>query len=204
MLKIAKMRCALVIATATAFFVTPAHAEDDAFIDYQVKPGDTLYALSQQYLQGANASLKVQRLNRVSDPRKLPVARVLKIPRELLRSQRIELRVAGFSGPVQVAGRTPVVGSVLGEGEVITTGRSGFVSFSAANGAKVSLPSNTSARLLKARRYLLGDILDMDFSILSGRGNAVSPKLGPQGRMRMHTPSARGRRLTPSDSIPTS
>ena len=190
MLKIAKMRCALALAAAAAFFVVPAHANDDGFIDYEVKSGDTLYELSKRYLNGPNASQKVQKINRLADPRKLPIARVLKIPRELLRSERIELRVEGFSGPVQVAGRTPVVGSVLGEGEVITTGRSGFVTFSAANGAKVSLPSNTRARLMKARRYLLDDILDMDFSILSGRGNAVSPKLGPQGRMRMHTPSA--------------
>ncbi|WP_284126434.1 FecR domain-containing protein [Parerythrobacter aestuarii] len=190
MYKFATLQILLAACCACLFGAAPAHAQDDDFITYQVKKGDTLYGLGQEYLRGDAAAEQVRRINRVANPRLLPVARELKIPRDLLRFEDVQLRVAGFSGPVEVNGEAPALNRVLGEGQTVATGRAGFVSFRATNGAQVSLPSNTRARLMRARRYLLGDILDVDFAILSGRGEAVSPKLKAQGRMRMRTPTA--------------
>lgn len=168
---------------------SPVSAQDDGHVTYEVKAGDTLYDFGRQYLRSDSAVLRLQRLNRVADPRRLPIRQVLRIPREMLRYTPVELRVAGFSGQVDVAGNAPSVGAVLGEGQIVTTGRGGFVSFRATNGGEVSLPSNTRARLLRARRYVLGDMLDVDFAVLGGRGEAKAPKLKTGERFRLRTPT---------------
>ncbi|UIP06875.1 FecR domain-containing protein [Erythrobacter sp. SDW2] len=167
----------------------PLRAQDEETVSYAVKKGDTLYGLARLYLTSDGAALRVQRLNRIAEPRRLPVGKQLRIPRELLRYTPVELRVAGFSGQVDIAGRVPAVGAVLNERQIVTTGRGGFVSFRAANGGEVALPSNTRAQLLRARRYLLGDLLDVDFAVLGGRGEAKAPKLRSGERFRLRTPT---------------
>lgn len=168
----------------------PVRAQADGFVTYEVKRGDTLYGLSRLYMIRDADALRVQRVNRIANPRRIPVGKRLNIPREVLRYVNVELRVAGFSGPVSMAGGAPAVGTVLGEGEIVTTGRAGFVSFRATGGGEVSLPSNTRARLLRARRYVLGDLLDIDFAILAGRGETRVPSLREGERFRLRTPAA--------------
>ena len=178
---------ALLIGTSVA--IVPLRAEDDGFVTYEVKQGDTLFGLSRQYLTSEAAAVQVQRLNRIANPRRLPVRQELKIPRDLLRFAPVQLRVAGFSGRVDVAGNVPTVGTILAEGQTVTTGRGGFVSFSASNGGEIALPSNTRARLVRARRYVLGNLLDVDFAVLGGRGEAKAPKLKSGERFRLSTPT---------------
>lgn len=167
-----------------------AQTDNDGPISYQVKPGDTLYGLARQYLRNDAAAREVQQLNRVRNARRLPVGKTIDIPRRLLRYQPVELTITAFSGPVRVDGAAPQVGASLREGQVITTGRNGFVSFRSGFGARFSMPSNSTMRLDRARKYLLGGILDVDFAVLKGRGSAGSPKLNAQDRLRMRTPKA--------------
>lgn len=82
------------------------------------------------------------------------------------------------------------MGATLNEGQVIATGRNGFISFRSNFGGRFSMPSNSSIRLERARRYLLNSILDVDFVVLSGRGSAGSPSLKDQDRLRLGTPKA--------------
>lgn len=180
---------ALLLAASLAS-AAPVAAEDEGYVTYDVQRGDTLYELDQRFLDGRNSLAQLQRVNGVRDPRSLPVDRPLKFPRDLLKFEDVQLRLAGFSGPVRINGQAPQVGTRLEEGQTITTGRNAFVSFQAPSGAKVSLPSNTTARLMRARRYVLGDTLDVDFAILNGRGEASAPKLKRNERFRMRTPTA--------------
>lgn len=168
----------------------PALAQDDPPVIYRVKAGDTLSSLARAYLRPQAKLRELQRLNQVRNPRRLPVGKALKLPREWLRYRPVELRVAAFSGPVRIAGRAPQVGMELSEGEVVTTARNGFVSLSASTGARFSLPSNSRVRLVRARQYLLGDIVDVDFAVESGRGEVNSPRLKEQDRLRLRTPVA--------------
>lgn len=190
-LRVAVWPLAALLAIALALLgpATGLAAQDEGEVAYEVKAGDTLYDLARRYFRNEQAALRVQRLNRVADPRRLPVRTTLRIPRELLRFTPVELRVAGFSGPVDLGGRSPAVGAVLGEGQVVTTGRGGFVSFRATDGGEISLPSNTMARLIRARRYVLGNLLDVDFAVLGGRGEAKAPKLKSGERYRLRTPT---------------
>lgn len=190
MLAPVRFLAAALVTIACAFLLsTPLRAQDDGVVAYEVKQGDTLYGLARQYLVNDAAALKLQKFNKIANARRLPVGKQLRIPRGLLRYSPVQLRVAGFSGQVDVAGRPPALGIVLGEGQTVTTGRGGFISFQATNGGEIALPSNTKARLLYARRYVLGNLLDVDFAVLGGRGEAKAPKLRSGERFRLRTPT---------------
>ena len=79
---------------------------------------------------------------------------------------------------------------MLNEGERIVTRRNGFVTLMTSDGKRISLPSNTTARLIRARRYTLGETIDIDFEVESGRARARSPRLNEEDRLRMRTPLA--------------
>jgi hypothetical protein len=182
--------CCAVILLAGLVPGAPARAEEDGPITYRVEQGDTLYGIAKRFLKSDAAAREVQKLNKVRNPRRLPVNSQLDIPRNLLRYRPVDLTIAAFSGPVRIDGAAPQVGASLNEGQVITTGRNGFISFRSGFGARFSMPSNSIMRLDRARKYLLGDILDVDFAVLTGRGSAGSPKLKEQDRLRMRTPKA--------------
>lgn len=180
-----------VLAAVLAFVLAPAlHAQDDPPLVYRVQAGDTLYALADRYLDGRNVVARVQSLNRVANPRRLKIGSTLRIPRELARYEDISLRVRKFSGPVRIAGRAASVGSLLAEGTEVQTGANGFVSFGGADGSLITIPSSSRARLVRARRYFLGQTLDVDFAVLGGRGAIQAPKLRDQERFRVRTPLA--------------
>jgi len=177
--------CALALS-----FTVPAFAQGNDHLVYRVKAGDTLYSLAQRYFTSQQANTEVARLNRIWNPRQIPIGKLLRVPRKLLKFKPVTLRVQSFSGPVQLSRSTPVVGKALPEGARIETGANGFISFLGDRSTIVSLPSNTTARLLRARIYELGNTLDVDFEIAQGRGEVVAPKLKKDERFRIRTPIA--------------
>lgn len=184
----------LTMAVSSVVAVAPAQARNADVILYEVKRGDTLIALARSYFISDRHIAAVQRINSIRNPRRIPVGKQLKLPRNFLRYDMVPLQVRAFSGPVQLVadGRTgqAALGAQLGEGDEISTGRSGFVSLTGVDGARVSLPSNSRARIVSARRYLLGEILDVDVRILDGRGNVIAPKLKDGERFNVGTPVA--------------
>lgn len=161
---------------------------------YVMRAGDTLNSLAGQYFISAAAAGEVQRLNRIADPRRIPVGTRLTIPRRLLRSAPIELRLQAFSGPVSVnhQGQTiaPRVGLVLPEGSAIVTGANGFASIAAADGSRISLPSNSEARFARSRRYLIDRTADIDVDVRRGRTEVRAAPQTPGGSFRVRTPVA--------------
>ncbi len=178
------------VAAALVLVASPAVASSDEYVTYTVKRTDTLYGIADRYLINRQSALQVQRLNRIRNARRLRINRELRIPRNLLSSQPVLLTVAALSGNVLIDGQAPAIGTVLREGEAVTTGSNGFVSFTTSYGGRVSLPTNTSAVLQSARRYTLGNALDVDFRLRRGRVNTQSPRLNPQDRLQMSTPLA--------------
>ena len=178
------------LAALASMATAPAHAQDDGYVEYTVKQDDTLYGIAGDYLINSQSALEVQRINGIRDARRMPINRTLLIPRRLLGYESVELNVLAFSGSVEIAGQAPLVGQTLSEGQLIRTRGNGFVSFAARFGGRITVPSNTSARLVKARRYKLGNALDVDFEVIRGRANAISPTLEGGDRLRMRTPVA--------------
>lgn len=187
---------ALIAAAFSVSVMAPATADarDDNSVRYTIKSGDTLLGLAQKYFVSSNAYRRVQTINRISNPRSIPVGKVLRIPRNLLKSRPAQLSVLKFSGPVQISTRSgsaaPKVGNPVPEGAELFTGRGGFLSLKGAVGSSVSIPSQSQIRVLRARRILLTNTLDVEFKILKGRGSFSPPKLKRNGRYRVRTPVA--------------
>lgn len=168
---------------------SPSDKEDGPLV-YVVRQGDTLLDISRRYLTSPSAIAPVQKLNAIGNDRAIPVGTRLRLPREFLRFRPVELAVVAFSGPVRIAGRDASLGATVAEGAVISTGPNGFVSVGGKFGGRFAIPSNSSARVKAARRYVLGNTLDIDIAIEKGRATAESPKLQRDDRLRLRTPVA--------------
>lgn len=180
--------CLLFVISA---FPQAAHAQSaDGVVTYRMAAGDTLTSINDRYLSGRGGVSTLARINRISNPRRIPVGTVIRLPRGLLAWRSAGLVVRSFSGPVDINGVSPQIGMALNEGAVIRTGLNGFVSFQSADGAAVSLPSNSRARLERARIYRLRNLRDIEFRILNGRGAIQAPTLRDEERFRTSTPVA--------------
>lgn len=167
-----------------------ASAQDDEYVTYRMEAGDTLYALEEDFLRGGNAVARVALLNRIYNPRRIPIGTVIRLPRELLDYEDAGLTVYSFSGPVTIGNQPAAQEMALRENAVVQTGAGGFVSFRAADGGTISLPSNTTARLERSRIYRLRNLRDVEFHILRGRGEVDAPTLRDDERWRTSTPVA--------------
>ena len=81
----------LAATTASAALSAPVSQPDgpavsDPPVSYMVRKGDNLYDLALHYMRRLADYRIVQKLNHVRDPRRLPIAHTLLIPRALLRS----------------------------------------------------------------------------------------------------------------------
>ncbi len=169
-------------------------AAPDGFVSYKVKPADTLYHLTKDYLINAAALEEVRRINRVRNPRLMQVGKTLRIPRRLLKHKPAKLSVESFSGRVTLRNRRGTIAAKRGlsllEGVEIATGRNSFVAIAGDGNSSVSIPSNSRVRIIDARRYLINDQIDVQLRVLEGRGEVIAPKVRGDGRYRVGTPIA--------------
>lgn len=177
-----------------ASFPVASHAsspDDDAAVKYVVRKGDNLIALGNRYLASPLSYRTVQRRNRISNPRAIPVGTILLIPRNLLKYRPASARLVSVRGQVVAGAAAASVGQTIGEGSNITTGPSSFVTMLLNDGSRVSLPSNSDVRIRRLRHYVLGDSLDYDFDIAKGgvRSTVVKHK-SADDRYRVRTPKA--------------
>lgn len=180
---------ALAMASPVVAYAQAAPADSQT---YTMQAGDTLIVLAQRYFVSEAAALEVQRLNRIANARRIPVGTRISIPRRLLRSVPVELRLQSFSGPVAIHHRgqniAPRVGLVLPEGSAIVTGPNGFASVAAADGSRISFPSNSEAHFARLRRYLIDRAADIDVDVRRGRTDVRAAPQTPGGTFRVTTP----------------
>ncbi|MEO1731375.1 MAG: FecR domain-containing protein [Pseudomonadota bacterium] len=171
--------------------VSVAQAKEPEHITYIVEPGDTLLQIARDYMISADDWPQVQTLNEVGNPRKLAIGKALRLPRALLRYNDVRLQVRYFAGQVFTDGSPVAQQEFLNPGSRVTTGANGFVTFESPEfGGRVSLPSNSAARLVVARRYILNETLFVDFEIERGRGTIFSPPLDTDDQLLLTTPRA--------------
>lgn len=190
-LMLALLACAAALALSIP---TTASARGTEYVRYTVKSGDTLLGLANKYFKTANAYRQVQRINGIADPRRMPVGKVLRIPRNVLKTKPAKLEVASASGPVQIRSgsgtKNAKTGQTIRRGDQLVTGRGGFLSLQGVSGSRVTIPSQSHVKVLSAHRILLTDALDVEFDIVKGRGAFSPPKLKSNGRYRVRTPVA--------------
>ncbi|MBB5684276.1 FecR domain-containing protein [Sphingobium boeckii] len=151
----------------------PIASAPAAEASYRVKKGDTLFDLAEDYFIRPADYRLVQRLNKVTDPRRLPVDRNLRIPRRLLRTVGVEGQIIAFRGEVSILSAGQKQGVAIGhrvrEGMVIVTGAKAFVTMALPDGSRVSLPSNSRVGVGRLRQTLLTRDVERAFHLQGGR-----------------------------------
>lgn len=165
-------------------------------IEYGVRKGDNLFTLAQQSLVRPESYRAVQRINQITDPRRIPVGTVLRIPVDLLKAEPLSARIVAVRGNVvvQQAGRqlSPSVGSEITPGAAIETGADGFVTLQLPNGSRTSMPTRTRMRITRLHRIALTGSIDYDFAVEGGKVETSASPLGKDrnNRFRIRTPRA--------------
>jgi hypothetical protein len=179
-------RVAPAIAAPTETAVVPPAAT------YVTQSGDTLIALADRALVRQDQWRTVARLNKVGDPRLLPVGKSLAIPSALLRREPFDARISAFSGQVRLDPAQPVaIDTMIPAGTIVETGANSFVTLALADGSKVTLPSQSRLRIDRMDRVALDGRVDRGFTILSGKGDFnVSRRERPADRFLVKTPVA--------------
>lgn len=162
-------------------------AADD--VQLLVKPGDTLIAISQRYLDRPARWPALQTLNKVADEHRLVPGSTLRLPARWLRWSAGTVEVIHVQGEVRDgSGGAIVAGRRLAEGETIDTGE-GLLTLRLGSGATVLFPPGSRARLGQLRSVpgtgLERNAIDLE------RGDAESrvPPLRQSGsRYEIRTP----------------
>ena len=168
---------------------TRAVAADEEPLPYTMQQGDMLLTLARQYMMKEADYLVVQRLNRVADPRRIPIGTVLMIPPAILRTEPVTAEIASFRGAVTVDGKDAVVGAKVAEGMRVETGPSAFVTIRMPDASAISLPSQSRILVTRLRRISLTGSIDDDFKLEAGRARmSVTPFKDPGSKFRVTTP----------------
>lgn len=155
----------------------PTTAGDDEYV-HVVAAGDTLIALGRRYLADPTQWPQLQRVNRVREPRRLPIGLDLRIPLRLMRLEPVPAALlaasGGFSGtePAAAGGRT-----LATDGELVTDG-DGSVTLRLVDGTELRLRGSSRLRLQDSHR-------------LSGTGQVRSGVRLEQGRAEVKAQPAR-------------
>lgn len=189
---------AALLLTPASASATPPAAQIAAPADpvlYTIRAGDNLYVLAQRYFTRIEDYIRVQRLNRVRDPYRLPVGRALRIPRAMLRYEKLAATVIACRGQIEVrsGGQNRAVrqGGTVVEGDRIFTAENSFISLRLPDGSVVSLPSRSAVGVRRLRRILLTGGIERLFMLEKGQAlESVTPANNADDSFRVSTPVA--------------
>lgn len=184
------------LAAFLAFAAIPAFAQAPAtgVYRYKVKAHDTFSALAAQYLVSERKWRELQSLTRVRDPRRLPAGLELAIPMSWLRYTNEPAKLTGFRGAVIVEWQGKQVGPTLGmaiaEGAGVATGPNSSATLILADRSRITLPSQTSVKVVSLRRLVIAGSVDYRFKLEQGKVQTqVSPVAQPHGHYIIDTPT---------------
>jgi len=168
---------------------------DNARVEYVFKRGDTLIDLAHKYMRKRSDYVAVQRLNRIANPRFIPVGKTVSIPFRLLKYRKSEASLSAFRGNVSIVrgGQAikPARGLDIAEGSRLATAAGSFLTLQLEDGSRISMPSNSKMRLTRLRHILLTDSVDYELAVDNGRVRSkITPFDKKYDRYRVRTPVA--------------
>ena len=193
---------AMCVAWATAIalslaltFASRAGAADE--IRYAVRAGDNPWNLTERYLAGVDYWPRIQRLNGIADPTRLPPGLVLRIPVAWLRGTEAQVQVIASHGDVSrtttdAARFEPLAGAVaLASGSHVRTGADSHVTLQFVDGSRVLVLPGSELAIARSMRlpFGAGTVIQLDL-IRGAVENLVRPREGPGGRFEIRTPAA--------------
>ncbi|MEW5754750.1 MAG: FecR domain-containing protein [Pseudomonadota bacterium] len=183
---------ALTCVLAPFIFDKPASASDWI---YTVRPGDTLWDVSGEYLQDFDLVEALQSLNGVEDPKRLQPGTRLRVPVHWLRVQPAPVRVLHVEGEAQLDNEARLAsltqGMELRAGDAVQTGPNATVTLLFADGSHMVLRANSRLEFDTLRAYGKTGMVDTRARLLRGRAESdVKPIREPAGRFEIWTPAA--------------
>lgn len=160
----------------------PAAAQDDEYIVYRLKAGDTLLALVAQYMQGPDALRQIVKVNGIRNPNFVPVEFALKIPRQLIKHEPSSATVSRLncSNITRLAGDSAVslqVGDSLVEGHVVRIPGGCQMAVTLQDNSVLRMLSGAVIQFKTLRRNILEQSPEVRLVLLDGR-----IEMGVQGR----------------------
>ncbi len=136
---------------------------------YRVVKGDSLYSVARTYLAPEVSWQKLQRFNRVANPRRLAPGRELRLPVAWLRAEATVATVAFIRGPARRERGTaePVTlsaGDTLQPGDLLVTDADSSVTLQLADASRVLVSGGSRVR--------------MESLLALGRSGVISSRLG--------------------------
>ena len=178
---------ALLATSLQAKSVVKTAAETDT-ITYTMKRGDTLIGIADRHFTRPADYKQVQSLNAIRNPYAIATGKVIRIPRNLLKYRAIAITIASARGPVTMNTAPARSGLSVVEGATLRTGAQGFASLSFDNASRVSLPSNSTLIVRRARVYQIDNSRDVELELVSGgMRSKVSPFTAANDRDRVRT-----------------
>lgn len=164
---------------------------------YRVRPGDNLWELSARHLRTDVDWRRLQQLNRIADPYRLPPGTLLRFPVSWLRIEPAKARLVALRGAVraQVSARAGVAaasqGLRLSIGGWLETGPGASATLEFADGSRLMLMDNSRIVFDRLSAYGQTGMVDTRMRLQRGRAaNRVIPARGPASRYIIETPSA--------------
>ncbi len=141
---------------------------------YTIQPGDTLIALGERLLRDPDAWGELARINRVTEPRQIPIGTRINIPLYLLKSRTVPATITAMTGQ---ASRTalghlalPVrVGDLFQLREELRTGSDGYVTVTLADGSVIRIRPSSVVRLERTQHYEAAGFFKTKLNLLQGR-----------------------------------
>lgn len=161
---------------------------------YTVRPGDTIWQLSQQYLKDPNQWPEVQKYNKVDDAHVMQPGRQLSIPVEWLKHQPKPARVIESHGDVALIRNgksTTLTGQALiNSGDTLRSGADGSATIEFADGSHLLLQTNSEVVMDSLGSFDATGMVDTSVRLKRGCiENRVMPQK-PDSRYRIITPAA--------------
>lgn len=183
------------VLAAGLLWLHPAATRCDEDWEYIVRPGDTLWDLTEQYLSDLSFVPQLQSLNQVADPyRMLPGTR-LRMPLAWMKSEPGAARFLSVHGDVLVEAvansepRKALAGATLQAGDIVRTQAEGHAAVAFFDGSVVSLHPE-SVLLLKVMRSYAAGLNTVRVELTPGRAETrVRPPRGHASRFEIQTPA---------------
>jgi hypothetical protein len=162
---------------------------------YTVKPGDNLINIAKVHLLAPADWRRVQQLNGIKNPYKMPTGMVIKVPLAMVKHQPASAEVLAVSGQATLqknAVQTPLSsGKQLSIGDTVSTGPNSSVTIRFADGSVTQLASNSVIVLDSMSLYSGGAMVDTRLRLQQGRLEThANPKAIKGNQMQITTPSA--------------
>ena len=177
---------------ACLLLVTFSAKAEERFFTHTAKNGDTLTKLAKRYLINTSDWQIFHKFNVVSNPRQIPLGKLIKIPVSLMRSDAAPIEVIATQGTVASGARSLARGDRVTEGDKLTTEDGSFVTIKLADGSTLTVQPKSSLRIETARQLVnSGGVTDTVLRLDGGRLETTVAKQSSNGaRYEIRTPTS--------------